>query len=308
MAILARRSPWGERRRISVHQRSTSSSSSSGLHDGVDEAHRQRLLGRVLAGQEEHLARLLLAHHRGDELAAPPQRGVPDLRAGLAEPARRVGDREVGDHVELVPAADAVAPHPAEDRLAVVAHRRRQARGEDVPAALLGHRARGLAHVAAHAEGALAGPGEDDHAHALVVGAALEGLAQLDDRLAAEGVQPFRAVDRDGRPPSGDLVEDVLVGHPAAFGRQELARVDAVLLHQLREGVPHLVRVVGQVLVGDDVLGVLAQARPEVPVLIVQQAPDLAGGEVEHPGVAAVALGDLRRSPRSARGAGPAPG
>ena len=36
----------------------------------------------------------------------------------------------------------------------------------------------------------------------------------------------------------------------------------------------------------------LAQARAEVPVVVVQQAPDLAGGEVEQPGVAAVALGD----------------
>ena len=223
-------------------------------------------------------------HHSG---------AFPNLRAGLAEPARRVGDREVGDHVQLVAAADAVAAHPAEDRFPVVAHRRRQPRGEDVPPALLGHRAGGLAHVAAHAEGAVAGSREHDHAHGLVVRAALEGLAQLDDRLAAEGVQPLRTVDRDGRPAPGDLVEDVLVGQVLALGRQELARVDAVLLHELREGGPHLVRVLGQVLVGDGVLTVLAQARPEVPVLVVQQAPDLAGGEVEHPGVAAVALGDL---------------
>ena len=70
------------------------------------------------------------------------------------------------------------------------------------------------------------------------------------------------------------------------------------------EGLAHLVGVVGQVLGGEDVLGVLADARPEVPVVVVQEAPDLAGGEVEHPRVAAVPLGDrddLLEAPRQRR-------
>jgi hypothetical protein len=36
----------------------------------------------------------------------------------------------------------------------------------------------------------------------------------------------------------------------------------------------------------------LADARPEVPVVVIERPPDLPRGEVEQPGVAAVALGD----------------
>ena len=54
-----------------------------------------------------------------------------------------------------------------------------------VECSLLGGRAGGIAHVAAHAEGPLAGAGEDDHPDRLVVGGRLEGLGQLPDRLHA---------------------------------------------------------------------------------------------------------------------------
>jgi hypothetical protein len=76
--------------------------------------------------------------------------------------------------------------------------------------ALLGDRARGGAHVAAHAERALAGTREDDDADGVVVGRRLEGLAELPDRLDPERVQLVRAVDRDGGAPTADLVDDVL--------------------------------------------------------------------------------------------------
>ena len=42
---------------------------------------------------------------------------------------------------------------------------------------LLGRRAGGIAHVAAHAKGALAGAAKDDHPDRLVIGGRLEGLA-----------------------------------------------------------------------------------------------------------------------------------
>ena len=89
-----------------------------------------------------------------------------------------------------------------------------------VQAALLGGGAGGVADVAADAEGPLAGAGEDDHPDGLVVGRRLEGLGQLADGLAAEGVQAVGAVDRDRGAAGGHLVEDVLegVGHRPPLG------------------------------------------------------------------------------------------
>ena len=91
---------------------------------------------------------------------------------------------------------------------------------EVVQAPLLGRGAGGLADVAAHAEGALAGAGEHDHPDGLVVGRRLERLGELGDGLGAEGVQALGPVDGDGGPPAADLVEDVLegVGHSPPLG------------------------------------------------------------------------------------------
>ena len=75
-----------------------------------------------MAHQEQDLAGLLLAHHVGHELAAPPQGRRADLGAGLAEPPGGVGEREVAVDVQFVAAADAPPAHLGDDGRAVVAH------------------------------------------------------------------------------------------------------------------------------------------------------------------------------------------
>ena len=74
---------------------------------------------------------------------------------------------------------------------------------EVVQAALLGGRAGGVADVAAHAEGALAGAGEHDHPDRLVVGGRLERLG------SSEIVWQRKAFRRSGR-----LI--VIVARPAS--------------------------------------------------------------------------------------------
>ena len=87
-----------------------------------------------------------------------------------------------------------------------------------VQAALLGRGAGGVAHVAADTEGPLPAPVKTITPDRLVVGRRLEGLGQLTDGLAPEGVQAVRAVDRDRRAAVGHLVQDVLeVGHGLPF-------------------------------------------------------------------------------------------
>ena len=80
----------------------------------------------------------------------------------------------------------------------------------------LGGRAGGIAHVAAHAKGPLAGAAKDDHPDRLVIGGRLEGLGQLPDRLHPKGIEALGPVDRDRRPARPHLIEDVVeavIGH-----------------------------------------------------------------------------------------------
>ena len=65
--------------------------------------------------------------------------------------------------------------------------------------------------VAARAEGLVAGAREDDRADLGVVASAVEGVAQLGERLRAEGVVDLGPVDRDLRDPVRLLVEEVAV-------------------------------------------------------------------------------------------------
>jgi len=68
-----------------------------------------------------------------------------------------------------------------------------------------------LLDVAADAERTGPGPGEDDSADRLVRPGSLEGLDQLLDRPASEGVEPIFPVDGDDRRGSVELLPDVLV-------------------------------------------------------------------------------------------------
>ena len=141
-----------------------------------------------------------------------------DARSGLAE-ARVVGrDRQIADEVQDVAAADRVAGDHRHDRLRQAADLDVEVADVESPDALLGDvvvadvavvAADPL--VAARAEGLVAGAGEDDRADLEVVARAVEGVAQLGQRLRPEGVADLGAVDRDPRDPIGRLVEDVLV-------------------------------------------------------------------------------------------------
>jgi hypothetical protein len=68
-----------------------------------------------------------------------------------------------------------------------------------------------LLDVAADAERAGPGPGEDDPTDGLVRPGSLEGVDQLLDGLAPEGVEPIFPVDGDDRRGPVDLVQYVLV-------------------------------------------------------------------------------------------------
>jgi hypothetical protein len=51
------------------------------------------------------------------------------------------------------------------------------------------------------------------HHHDLVITGALERATQLEDGPPAKGAALLKAVDGDGHPSAGDLVQDVLVVH-----------------------------------------------------------------------------------------------
>ena len=86
-------------------------------HDAADEAERERFLGRVHVGREEHLHRL-----REGDLAAEPDdaaalRVQRPLRLGEAEDAALAGDADVGALQDLGAAGDAVALDGGDQRL-----------------------------------------------------------------------------------------------------------------------------------------------------------------------------------------------
>ena len=113
---------------------------------------------------------------------------------------------------QVVAAADGVAVHARDHRLHAVLDAGVRVHGSGpggaFPLDLLEP-----AHVAAGAEGALAGAGDDDDADLGVGAGVLDGLPHLGQGLAGEGVHHVRAVDGD---PGGAadavvlLVDDLL--------------------------------------------------------------------------------------------------
>src|SRR5262245_42348478 len=86
-------------------------------HDGVDQAHLQRLLGSVEAAEEPDLLRLLHPDVAGQQAGAEAAVEGPDAGAGLAEAGIVGGDRQVTDEVQDVAAADRVAGDHRDHRL-----------------------------------------------------------------------------------------------------------------------------------------------------------------------------------------------
>ena len=160
-----------------VHQRSTSASRSSGATTALT-----RPICRASSAEywrvRKSTSRAFFSPTTAGISWQPHHSGArADLGPGLAEAAGGVGDREVGDHVQLVAAADAVAAHPAQDRLAVVADGAAR-RGPMMWPARFSRIVRVGSRTSPPTQKARSpAPGEHDHAHALVVGRCLEGLA-----------------------------------------------------------------------------------------------------------------------------------
>ena len=85
-------------------------------HDLVDEAHLERLGGRVPAAQEPDLLGLLVAHEARQQPDPEARVERAHLRPDLAEDRVLAGDREVAHDVEDVAAADRVAVDERDDR------------------------------------------------------------------------------------------------------------------------------------------------------------------------------------------------
>ena len=195
--------------------------------DLVDRAHALHRLGVVRAAQEEDLARELLAHLLG-QVRRPVARvegthvGVGLLEAGVL--ARR--ERQVGDHVQRMPAAGRPPVDHRDDHLRHGADQPLhlqdvQAAALDLDAGLVdgigggaldvGIMRRGVlvagtaadALVAARAErpaavlGGGAVAGQQHHAHVRRAARVVQRAVQLVDRVRAEGVAHLGAVERD---------------------------------------------------------------------------------------------------------------
>lgn len=89
----------------------------------VDQAHLLGLFRGIAFAQEDDFASLFFADHAGEHLRAAPDGHAPDGRAGLAELRAFGRERDVAHQVNLVAAAEAVAAHHRNDRLAAIANR-----------------------------------------------------------------------------------------------------------------------------------------------------------------------------------------
>ena len=101
----------------------------------VDDAERQRLLGREdLAGQR-HAAHRLRAEAAHQALRAGPARHHADAGLGQAELDLRLGDADVGGGGELQPAAERMAVEHGDQRLPQPRQRGRRRGGRSAPSA-----------------------------------------------------------------------------------------------------------------------------------------------------------------------------
>ncbi len=116
-----------------------------------------------------------------------------------------------------MPPGEHVAVGGAERRLAQPRHQPEELE-EEVGGEVFGdqrHVGGEAAQVGAGAEDLVAGPGEDDRTHLLVVARPLHRVDQLGQHLAGEHVALLRVVQRHRGDAVGDLVLDDLVVHPA---------------------------------------------------------------------------------------------
>src|SRR5262249_25497186 len=153
------------------------------------------LIRPVLAAEKPDLLGLLRADEAREYGGAEAAVERPDLRPGLPEARVVRGDRQVAHDVQDVAAADRVARHHRDHRLAQPADLNVQVGAPEPPYRLVssglrrvgaGYVAAALAPgflIAAGAECVWAFAGQDDHADVEVLARAGERVGQLDDGL-----------------------------------------------------------------------------------------------------------------------------
>src|SRR5581483_6966076 len=164
--------------------------------------------------QVEHLASAPLADDDRQPLRGPAAGNAANLRADLPDAHVIGGDGQVTSQVEFVASADDHAVQPRNRRLADIPQRV-DTRLEPANPLPVVARAPGvligvLAHVAAGAEGVLAGAGEHYHRHAVVPRSVGERLGQLPGGDGATAVVDLGAIEGDARHPVLLLVQDLL--------------------------------------------------------------------------------------------------
>ncbi|MPL85440.1 hypothetical protein SDC9_31408 [bioreactor metagenome] len=183
-------------------------------HDAADKARAFRL-GRIheAAGQM-HVHRLRLADEAGQPLRAAHAGDDAEVDLGLAELGVLGGDDEIAHHRQLAAAAERIARHRRDHRLAgfqdAVGLGAEEVLGEHVDEALLRH----LLDIGTGRERLLRA-GDDDAAHLVVLVRRGERIGQLAQQGRVQRVQGFGTV----QPDQGDIVFDLddqgLVGHVA---------------------------------------------------------------------------------------------
>ena len=166
-------------------------------HHLVHHAHALGLGCRVLAAQEPYLAGFLLPHDAGQVGGAEAGVETAHLGACLTEDGVLAGDGEVAHQVQHVAAADGVAVHHGYHGLGQTAYLHLHVEHAQTGHAGIVYIAAAAlhVHVAARAEGLVAGAGEQHHAYALGLAAVGEGLRELQRGPGGEGVAVAGAVD-----------------------------------------------------------------------------------------------------------------
>jgi hypothetical protein len=165
----------------------------------IEDAPRQRLGRAERVPREYEFVGATLAHDAWQRRGAAHPWNDADLHFGKTEPGalHAIGEVSRKDHFQ--PAAIRIAVDGRDDRYGAFHHRPEGLLGNFVLMApgLVGH-ALALFHVAPGAEGALAGPGHDDTAHAAgLAHQACPQIEQVDAHLRAQGVSLVGPVERD---------------------------------------------------------------------------------------------------------------
>src|SRR5919201_190439 len=195
----------------------------------VDEAPLRGPRGGDLVAHQHDLARAAVADHDRQPLGRAADQDRTVLRPDVADVDVVAHHGEVARHLELVTAADADAVDAGDGGLADLAEPVVSVLERAEPLPVLVRLAEVLVgpgpEVRADAEGAVAGAGEHDDAQLVVPRRVLGCVRELPQHLEVEGVQAFRPVERDRRPPRILLVDDPLEAELGRVTRRRVRRL-----------------------------------------------------------------------------------